>query len=76
MQPTREQWIPNLPDGLADPTDRKKMINDRHAKLLRETAGDANFVRLFALLFHAHDFCRAGFSAEFQLQFVAGFLSE
>ena len=49
MKPPGEQRIPNLPDGLANPSDGEKVINDRHAKLLREFVGVANFVRLLQI---------------------------
>jgi hypothetical protein len=46
VQSPREKRIPKLPDGLADPADGKQMINDGHAKFLRQMAADANLVRL------------------------------
>ena len=39
VQPPREKRIPQPPDGLADSSDGKKRINDRHAAVLRKARG-------------------------------------
>ena len=80
VQPSREKWIPKLPDGLANPADRKQMINERqrnfYVKCRRKPIRWADVVGSGAKLLHADDFGGLACATEGELRRVARFFAK